>query len=207
MQVGFYFDQTRCTGCLTCVVACKDYNNIDAGPASWRRVTTIEKGRYPELFVAFLTAACYHCMEPACAGACPADAITKRESDGIVIVDREACLGRDHCAMCLQACPYQAPQFGSEENARMQKCSFCVGLLAENKNPVCVDACPMRALDAGPMEGLVEKYGKLKEAEGFTHSEELNPSSVFKPKKDIKGLDNAMTFIAPGSYASIGEPK
>ncbi len=24
MQLGFYFDQTRCTGCHTCVVACKD---------------------------------------------------------------------------------------------------------------------------------------------------------------------------------------
>ena len=126
MQMGFYFDQTRCTGCLTCIVACKDYNNVAAGPASWRRVTTIEKGKYPDLFVAFLSAACYHCLEPACVIACPADAISKRASDGIVLVDREACLGKDHCAMCLDACPYKAPQFGAEENAKMQKCNFCI---------------------------------------------------------------------------------
>jgi len=201
MQMGFYFDQTRCTGCLTCVVACKDYNNIDAGPSSWRRVTTIEKGKYPDLFVTFLSAACHHCMTPACAEACPANAIIKRESDGIVIVDPEACLGKDQCAQCLEACPYQAPQFGVEENARMQKCNFCVDLLAENKKPACVDACPMRALDAGPVEGLVAKYGNLKEAEGFTHSEELNPSSLFKPKRDIKSLDNVRPSVAPGAMA------
>jgi anaerobic dimethyl sulfoxide reductase subunit B (iron-sulfur subunit) len=35
MQLAFYFDQTRCTGCYTCVVACKDWHDIPAGPASW----------------------------------------------------------------------------------------------------------------------------------------------------------------------------
>jgi len=53
MQMGFYFDQTRCIGCFTCIVACKDWHDIPAGPASWRWVHTIEKGKYPELFVSF----------------------------------------------------------------------------------------------------------------------------------------------------------
>ena len=39
MQLAFYFDQTRCTGCYACVVACKDWHDIPAGPASWMRVT------------------------------------------------------------------------------------------------------------------------------------------------------------------------
>jgi len=51
MQMGFYFDQTRCTGCFTCVVACKDWHDVPPGPASWMRVTTVEKGKYPDLFV------------------------------------------------------------------------------------------------------------------------------------------------------------
>ena len=45
-QMGFYFDQTRCTGCYACVVACKDWHDIDAGPVSWMRVNTIEKGKF-----------------------------------------------------------------------------------------------------------------------------------------------------------------
>jgi hypothetical protein len=38
MQIGFYFDQTRCTGCLTASWF-KDAHDIAPGPASWRRVT------------------------------------------------------------------------------------------------------------------------------------------------------------------------
>ncbi len=30
-QLGLYFDQTRCTGCYTCVVACKDWYDLESG--------------------------------------------------------------------------------------------------------------------------------------------------------------------------------
>ena len=182
MQMGFYFDQTRCTGCYTCVVACKDWHDIPAGPASWRRVATFEEGEYPDLFVAFLVTSCYHCADPACIAACPVDAISKRAEDGVVLVDRDKCLGNDNCDMCLQACPYHSPQFGAEKNAKMQMCDFCSDRLAEGKKPICVAACPMRALDAGPIDELAAKYGSDKEAFGFVYSDRLNPSVVFKPK-------------------------
>jgi hypothetical protein len=58
MQLALYFDQTRCTGCYTCVVACKDWHDIPAGPANWIRVTTIERGKYPHPFLAFLASTC-----------------------------------------------------------------------------------------------------------------------------------------------------
>ena len=89
MQLAFYFDQTRCNGCYTCVVACKDWHDVPAGPASWIRVKTIEKGKYPKPFLAYLQSTCYHCAEPACIQACPVNAISKREEDGIVFVDKE----------------------------------------------------------------------------------------------------------------------
>lgn len=197
MQMGFYFDQTRCTGCYSCGVACKDWHNIPAGSANWTRVITIEKGKYPDLFVTSLTTGCYHCAEPACVSACPVGAISKRKQDGIVVVDREACLGKDNCDMCLQACPYDAPQFGAEENAKMQKCDFCLVRLVENKKPICVDACPVRALDAGPIEELRAKYGNIREAEGFVYSDELIPSVVFKAKRDTKGLTAQKIVVAP----------
>jgi len=182
MQLGFYFDQTRCTGCFTCVIACKDWNDVAAGPASWRRVKTIERGKYPDLFVAFLTTACYHCAEPTCVSACPTSAITKREEDGIVVVEPEICLGKDNCDLCWQACPYKAPQFPAEENAKMQKCDLCLDRWADGKQPTCVASCPMRALAAGPVEELMVAYGEAKEAHGFAYSAETKPSVVFKPK-------------------------
>ncbi|MBI2830769.1 MAG: 4Fe-4S dicluster domain-containing protein [Chloroflexi bacterium] len=182
MQLAYYFDQTRCTGCYTCTVACKDWHDVPAGPASWMRVTAIEKGKYPNPFLAYLASPCFHCAEPACVPACPVNAITKRKEDGIVVVDREKCLGKDECQLCLEACSYKVPQFGAEENAKMQKCDFCLDRWAEGKQPICVAGCPMRALDAGPIEEMQAKYGQAREAEGFAYAEDLKPSVVFKPK-------------------------
>jgi anaerobic dimethyl sulfoxide reductase subunit B (iron-sulfur subunit) len=199
MQMGFYFDQTRCIGCDTCVVACKDWHDVPAGPASWIRIRTIEKGKYPDLFVASLLIRCYHCLEPVCVKACPVNAISKRTQDGIVAVDRESCLGRDHCQLCLESCAYDVPQYGAEENAKMQKCNLCIERWAENKKPICVDACPMRALDAGPIEELRAKYGDCREAESFVYSAELFPSVTFKPKMDTKGRAVQRVEVAPSS--------
>ncbi len=179
---GFYFDQTRCTNCLTCVVACKDWHNVPAGPASWIRIRTMEKGRYPQLRVSFLLQGCYHCARPSCVEACPVQAVQKRGDNGIVIVDRETCLGKEGCGRCSEECPYGAPQFGAEENAKMQKCDLCLERLTQGLKPVCVAACPMRALDAGPMDELTRKYGGVKEVEGFIFSSRVEPSIIFKAK-------------------------
>ncbi|OGP62436.1 MAG: hypothetical protein A2169_07525 [Deltaproteobacteria bacterium RBG_13_47_9] len=186
---GFYFDQTRCTNCLTCVVACKDWHNVPAGPHSWIRIKTIEEGRYPNLHVCFLVQCCYHCAKPSCVEVCPVRAIQKREDNGIVVVDREACLGRDRCELCSKECPYDAPQFGAEEYAKMQKCDLCLERLMQGLKPICVAACPMRALDAGPINELMKKYGGGRVAEGFFFSSKLEPSIIFKLKAKSTSSD------------------
>jgi anaerobic dimethyl sulfoxide reductase subunit B (iron-sulfur subunit) len=86
--VDIYLDQTRCTCCFPCVVACKDKHDVPAGPASWRRLKTIEKGEHPD--PGFLTNHCYHSGTPACVSTCTAGAISKREKDGIVVVARDS---------------------------------------------------------------------------------------------------------------------
>jgi len=183
MQMAFYFNQTRCTGCYACLIACKDWHDVELGPVDYINVKYIEKGKYPNPYVAYMVTTCFHCANPECIPACPVNAISKRAEDGIVVVDRELCLGNDNCApFCQEACPYGIPRFGEEENAKMQKCDFCLERLAENKNPICVAACPSRCLDAGPLTELMAKYGNIKEAEGFVYSEETKPSVIFKPK-------------------------
>lgn len=185
MQLAFYFDQTRCTGCYTCVVACKDWNNVPAGPASWMRISTIQHGKYPDLFMAFMATPCFHCVDPYCVPACPEDAIKKRPEDGIVVVNRDACIGKDQCGMCLDSCPHEAPQFGEEQDAKMQKCDLCLGRWEEGKPPVCVAACPTRALDVGPIEELEAKYGDVREAAGFAYDDVLRPCVILKPKPEV----------------------
>jgi anaerobic dimethyl sulfoxide reductase subunit B (iron-sulfur subunit) len=113
--------------------------------------------------------------------ACPVGAITKRKEDGIVVTDREACLGNTGCdGFCRAACPYKAPEFGFESGAKVQKCDLCLDRWPEGKKPICVEACPMRALDAGPLDELKKKYGNVRSAVGFGFSEEANPSIIFK---------------------------
>jgi anaerobic dimethyl sulfoxide reductase subunit B (iron-sulfur subunit) len=183
MQLGFYFDQTRCIGCYTCCVACKDWHDIPPGPVHWREVSCIEEGIFPDVFVAYLSTSCHHCETPACADVCPVDAIMKSEANGIVAVDPDVCIGPEGCGgACRDACPYDIPQYGEEEDARMQKCDLCSDRWSEGKKPICVESCPTRAMDAGPMEELTEKYGGANEAVGFTYSEDVSPCFVVKPK-------------------------
>ncbi len=183
MQWGFCFDQTRCIGCNTCVIACKDWHDIQTKSVNWRKVTTYEKGKYPEVRVSHLSIPCNHCGRPSCMQVCPANAITKTEKNGIVLVNREKCLGKDTCGMlCKKACPYGAPQFGEEPNAKMQKCDFCIERFAEEKAPICVEACPMRALDAGPLDKLIERYGETKNCDGFVFNAKICPSTIFRTK-------------------------
>ena len=182
-QYGFYFDQTRCIGCHTCSVACKDWHDIPAGPVNWRRVDLLERGTFPDLFVAYTSIACNHCAEPPCVKFCPEKAIYKRESDGIVLVDREKCLGNKECNMrCLNSCPWNAPQFGPEDGAKMQKCDLCFERLDQGKNPICVEACPMYALDVGPLEVLREKYSNVGEGKDIPDFEKFIPSLIVKKK-------------------------
>jgi anaerobic dimethyl sulfoxide reductase subunit B len=191
MQLGFYFDQTRCIGCSACRVACKDWNDIDAGPENWMRVLYQEKGEYPDVFVSYMIAPCFQCEKPVCASACPVDAIAKRAEDGIVLVDSDACLGNQECdSKCLKACPYGAPQFGPEAGAKMHKCNFCLDRVSAGKLPDCIEACPVRALDAGPLDELEAKYGAGQEAAGFKYSKRTGPAVVLRAKRpfgEVKG--------------------
>ena len=44
-QYGFFYDNTRCTGCKTCVMACKDYYDSPLDIAR-RKVYDIEGGQW-----------------------------------------------------------------------------------------------------------------------------------------------------------------
>jgi NADPH-dependent glutamate synthase beta subunit-like oxidoreductase/Pyruvate/2-oxoacid:ferredoxin oxidoreductase delta subunit len=143
MQMGFYFDQTRCTGCYACIVACKDWHDIPAGPAFWRRVTTVETGTFPRVFVTSLSSSCYHCATPLCSVVCPANAITKREEDGVVIVDSEKCREAGRCGII------------SEESTRT------VSSFSDIESP-CQLTCPAH-LNIPAYVALISK-GKFKEA-------------------------------------------
>jgi len=84
--------------------------------------------------------------------------------------------------MCFVACPYGAPQFGAEDNPRMQKCDFCMEEWEQGKQPICVRSCTMRALAAGAIDELRTTYGDVREAEGFSYYKKSEPVITFKRK-------------------------
>jgi anaerobic dimethyl sulfoxide reductase subunit B (iron-sulfur subunit) len=163
-------------------VACKDWHDIPAGQVNWRWIARVEQGKFPHVFVAFNSLSCLHCAEPDCLAACPVDAIHKRPDNGIVLVSQEACIGKQDCGLCFEACPYDAPQFDESPDAKMEKCHFCIERWAAGKKPICVEACPMRALDAGPIYELEAKYGTRQEVEGFACDPATKPSVIFKAR-------------------------
>ena len=134
------FDSKKCTQCHGCEIACKAWRELRYG-VRYRRVLNLWQGAYPNVKNASLSLACLHCVEPACAAACPENAISKRAQDGLVVVDETLCTG---CGICAEACAFGVPQFG--DNGVMQKCDFCRGQQLAGAAPPCVDTCPGAAL-------------------------------------------------------------
>jgi DMSO reductase iron-sulfur subunit len=160
MQIGFSFDVTRCSGCMACVVACQDENDLPENGPSFRHVTRVERGDYPTVNMSFLSLACLHCGDAPCLMVCPTGAIYKRGEDGIVGVHQDLCVG---CHSCALACPFGAPQY--PDGGKMSKCHFCADRVDHGMEPACVRVCPTRALGFGSMDNLsrqkAEKASRL----------------------------------------------
>lgn len=162
-QYGFYFDATRCTGCHTCEAACRDYNDLELG-FSFRHVYEIEGGGWNQAadgtwttdsYTYYTSFSCQHCDNPACTHVCPTGAMHK-DDNGVVSVDEKRCIG---CGYCAMACPYGNPKV-DRAKGHSTKCNGCAERVAAGKNPACVDACSMRALQFGAVDSLPKGDGR-----------------------------------------------
>ena len=153
-QYGFYVDTSRCIKCWACVVACKQWHEIDAGTVSRRNVTETVEGTFPDVKRKFESLSCMHCENPLCMANCPQGAISKREEDGAVVVDDELCIG---CKTCISACPYGAPSY-DEETSTTFKCDGCYDRRQRGELPACVAACPGANIALDEMDALQSTY-------------------------------------------------
>ena len=189
-------DITKCIGCRACQVACKQWNDRDGeqtelewnlglqNPAtlSAKTLTLITYHELPDekapggLNYLFTMRRCLHCLEPACASACPTTAL-KRSADGPVGYDSDKCIG---CRYCIWACPWGVPTAEWDSLApKIQKCTHCAdrtsqpvplsrngqGLTGDESArfrenivvPACVKACPADALRFGEREEMLSE--------------------------------------------------
>jgi Fe-S-cluster-containing dehydrogenase component len=166
---GLLIDTTRCAGCRACEAACSEKNQLpEPALAGDDRVFSVKRVTAPSAYTVvnrypnakdpaaprYVKTQCMHCLEPACASACPAKALEKIAS-GPVVYHEERCLG---CRYCMVACPFGVPQFEYEKAAPyIRKCQFCDDRQAQGKPPACADACPSGALQFGERAALLEE--------------------------------------------------
>lgn len=189
-QYGFYINVERCTGCKTCMAACKDKNGLPVG-MNFRRVAEFSGGKWQQLadgswknstFAYYTSIACNHCSNPVCTQVCPTKAHAKRASDGLVLIDAAKCIG---CGACAQACPYGAPQLDAAAH-KMRKCNACIDRLEKGLMPTCVEACPQRAIEFGEIDELRRKHGDLAAIAPLPEASLTRPNLVIRPSKNTK---------------------
>ncbi len=166
-KLGLLIDLDICVGCHACAVACKEWNEQGlAGPLPdadaygaepdgvwFNRVHSFELDALDQQPASTLhfPRSCLHCETPACVTVCPTGASYKRESDGIVLVNPDTCIG---CKLCSWACPYGAREYSPSEGI-MKKCTLCVDRIYNTqipeaqRQPACVLACPTQARSFG----------------------------------------------------------
>jgi formate dehydrogenase iron-sulfur subunit len=178
--MGFFTDTTVCIGCKACEVACKQWNDLPAdeagfrrggsydhtaelGAATWRHVRFVEmlEPRLPDIPAAgggsgadrwlFMSDVCKHCTNAGCLDACPTGALIRTEFDTVVL-QADVCNG---CGYCIPSCPFGVVD-RDHDDGRAAKCTLCYDRLQDGLEPACAKACPTDSIQFGPHEDLVE---------------------------------------------------
>ena len=162
-RMKFICDAERCIECNGCVTACKNEHDVPWG-VNRRRVVTLNDGVPGERSI---SVACMHCSDAPCMAVCPVDCFY-RTDEGVVLHDKDLCIG---CGYCFYACPFGAPQFpqtgafgaarqdgqvhvlrrrpGGRTAREAEFEKYGRNRLAEGKLPACAEMCSTKALLGG----------------------------------------------------------
>ncbi len=201
---GMLNDVSKCIGCLSCAIACKQANELpdpmEYSPVTdgdnWTTVRFMERKAGETRAPVNLKVQCMHCGNPSCVAVCPTGAAYKRE-DGIVVIDRETCIG---CKYCVMSCPFGVPGL-SEEKGVVCKCTFCEGRIKEGRITACAEACPAGAIQFGSLDELLKK---AEERLAFLKSDGF-PNSALYGNAELGGL--RVLYVLPDTPDACGLPE
>ncbi len=201
-QLALVIDLNVCVGCHACVTSCKEWNTsgaagfmadqrpYEADPTGtfFNRVQTFEVGEYPNTQTVHFPKSCLHCEDPPCVPVCPTGASYKRESDGIVLVDYDRCIG---CKYCSWACPYGVRKLDEKQRV-MKKCTLSVDRIYDRslpkaeRKPACVMACPTNARLFGDVHDPDSQVSQaIRDRGGYALMPEwgTNPANHYLPRR------------------------
>jgi len=165
-KYGMVIDLTKCVGCYNCFLTCRDefagndYASFSApqpmSGMNWIRLIEKERGQYPKVKVAYTPLTCMQCANPGCMKAAKDGAVYRK--DGIVMIDPVKAKGQKQL---VDACPYRVIEW-NEDLELPQKCNLCAHMLAKGeKEPRCVENCPVNALVFGDLDDPNSEISKL----------------------------------------------
>jgi Fe-S-cluster-containing dehydrogenase component len=198
---GFVIDISKCNACYCCFTACKDeYWDNDYPPYTaaqpkygqfWMNLAKNERGKYPNIKVAYMPVPCMQCEDAPCIKAAKDGAVYKRP-DGIVVIDPQKAVGQKQL---VKSCPYGAI-FWNEEKNLPQKCTFCVHRLEEGEIPRCVQACPSNCITCGDLDDPKSDVSKLLKS---AQAETFHPEWNTKPSVYYIGLHRMTKHFIAGA--------
>ena len=124
------------------------------------------KFNFDQTFMMYLPRLCEHCLNPSCVASCPSGAMYKRDEDGIVLVDQDACRGWRYC---MTGCPYKKVYFNWKTN-KAEKCTFCFPRIEAGLPTVCSETCTGRMCYLGV---LLYDADKVQEAASTENEQDL----------------------------------
>jgi len=175
-KYGMVIDLVKCTGCMSCVVACKAEHNAPNGILQ-TFVLEKELGRFPDVNRIMFPVLCNHCEEPTCVDVCPTGASYQRD-DGIVAIDYHKCIG---CLACIEHCPYHVRVLVTDDRMlyadgktaferpvhqkmiknAVTKCDFCYHRVEKGQPPACAQICPTQARIFGDLTDQASEVSRL----------------------------------------------
>ncbi|MEC3609355.1 nitrate reductase subunit beta [Bacillus glycinifermentans] len=193
-----------------------DFMNLEWGP-NWEddlaggHITGLEdpnvqnmeksiKTEFEDVFMMYLPRICEHCINPACVSSCPSGAMYKREEDGIVLVDQNACRSWRHC---VSSCPYKKVYFNWQTN-KAEKCTLCFPRLEAGLPTICSETCVGRIRYLGVM---LYDADKVQEAASAENEKDLYHSQldVFLDPNDPAVAEEAKAQGIPAEWIEAAQ--
>lgn len=132
-----------CTGCSSCEMLCGMMHEGMVGPA-YSRIFVRQGPTHRQIYHVYT---CQQCADAPCYEACPLkDKAMKRDENGIVYIEEEACIG---CGKCQKACPFKPSRItltksSDRKKRKARKCDLC---RTRPEGPACAQFCPAKCLE------------------------------------------------------------